>query len=203
MGRRNLWSRRASLQAIAVVVASLALPRPALALTDAEAADLIRQLIAELYAVTDASRPDALVFREVEEILGRYSELPVIARSSLGAAWRVATDDQKARYIKVFAGYLSRKYGRRFRDFAIAEVVVSNTRKVTSGYMVSSTVHMKDGPRYGIEWQVVNIGGKEKLVNLTIEGLSMLASERNGIASMLDERRGDIDKLIDDLASKG
>ncbi len=196
-------SRRAVLRSFAVGSAVTALPGFAHALTETEASDLIQTVIAELYKATEDGRPQAQVFMDVEAILRRYSEIGVIARSALGVAWRSATDPQKLGFVNAFATYLSRKYGRRFRDFAIANVKVTSTRKVTSGFMVSSTVTMKGGTWYGIEWQVVNLAGAEKLVNLSIEGISMLASERSEIARLLDARRGNLDQLIADLANLG
>lgn len=203
MSRRTHPSRRLFISSAAALVFTAGLPGTAVAFSEVEAKNLVAAMVTELNAATASGRSETDMFREVEILLSKYSDIPMLARSSLGVAWRSANDDQRAAFIKVFGGYLSRKYGRTFQDFAIAKVQVSQTRKVTTGYVVSSLVHLTDGTFYSIEWQVVNIGGKDKLVNLVIEGLSLLATERQEIAAMLDARGGDLDRLINDLASTG
>jgi phospholipid transport system substrate-binding protein len=44
--------------------------------------------------------------------------------------------------------------------------------------------------------------GSLKVVNLVIEGVSMLANERAEVGAMLEAQRGDLDKLIAQLNSR-
>jgi ABC-type transporter MlaC component len=46
-----------------------------------------------------------------------YADVPTIARSVLGRRRKSASKGQMSGYTKAFQGYISRKYGRRFREF--------------------------------------------------------------------------------------
>lgn len=179
------------------------LPLPLMALTANEAAHLVRQFISDINITTDANRSDPEVFQGVEALFYKYSNIRMIARSALGVDWRSASDAQKAKYVQVFGEYLGRKYGRQFQNLAIIKVTVSSVRKAKTGFMVNSIAHLRDNSQYMIEWQVIEIHGKNKLVNLHIEGISMLATERSEITNLLDAQKGDLDKFIEDLQRRG
>jgi len=198
--RRDI-SRRRAVGAMGAALATVALSGPVFALTGGAAAAFIARLIAKLQQVSRNGTVDAAMLTGVEGLLDSFSDVGVIARSSLGVAWRSASDDEKARYRKVFRRYLARKYSRVFLKYRISELVISATRKVTSGYMVSSFVRLDDGTTYGIDWQVISIAGRTVMLNLTVEGISMLATERKEIAALLDKNGNRIDRLIAALAT--
>ena len=50
-----------------------------------------------------------------------------------------------------------------------------------------------------VDWQVSDRSGSPRVVNLVIEGVSMLANERAQVGAILDAQRGSIDGLIAQL----
>ena len=52
-----------------------------------------------------------------------------------------------------------------------------------------------------VDWQVSDRSGSAKVVNLIIEGVSMLANERAEVGAMLDAQNGSLDGLIAQLKS--
>lgn len=50
-----------------------------------------------------------------------------------------------------------------------------------------------------VEWQVADRGGRPRVVNMIVEGVSMLASERSEIALRLEKAKGSIAALASDL----
>ena len=171
----------------------------AIALDNQQASDLIGRLVVDVNQVINSGKPETAMFRDFEKVLEKYGDINIIARSSLGVAWRSASSGQRSRYVRAFQGYIARKYGRRFREFIGGEIVVVSSKKVKSGYLVSSVAHLRGEAPFSIDWQVSDKSGRDKMFNMYIEGISLLATERTEILAMLDKRHGNLNKLIADI----
>ncbi|MCB1366287.1 MAG: ABC transporter substrate-binding protein [Rhodobacteraceae bacterium] len=196
-------NRRLALAGLLAGSIALAMPFPALALNDAEAKALIGKLVDDLNAIINSGRSEQAMFRDFEALFAKYGDVPIIARSSLGAAWRSASASQQSAYIAAFRTYMATKYGKRFREFIGGKIVVTGAKKVKSGYLVSSMAHLAGSAPFAVEWQVSDKSGQSKMFNIYIEGVSLLATERTEITAMLDQRKGNLDQLIRDLKSAG
>jgi len=102
-------------------------------------------------------------------------------------------------FTKAFQGYISRKYGSRFREFIGGKIEVTDARAIKSYYEVISVAHLKGQAPFDVRWHVSDKSGRNLFFNIIIEGVNMLASERTEIGAMLDKRKGNIDALITDL----
>ncbi|MBJ2152761.1 phospholipid-binding protein MlaC [Paracoccus sp. IB05] len=172
---------------------------PALAFSDAEAKALIDKAVADINAIINSGRSEAQMYPQFEKLFATYADVPQIARSALGPAAKSASKAQLQAFTKAYQGYVSRKYGRRFREFIGGRIEVTGARPVKSYYEVISTAYLKGESPFEVRWQVSNKSGRDLFFNIIIEGVNMLASERTEIGAMLDKRRGDIDALIQDL----
>lgn len=196
---RNDLSRRAALGVIGAGAAALAIPRPALALSDAQARALIDTALGEVNAAIASGKTGPALYADFERIFTRYADVATIARSALGVAARSASAAQMQTFTTTFRGYISRKYGRRFREFEGSRIEVTGARQVKTFWEVRSVAYMKGEAPFEVLWHVSDRSGKNLFFNIIIEGVNMLASERTEIGAMLDRRRGNIDLLIQDL----
>lgn len=191
-------SRRAFVGAgLAAATAFGALPVAALNVDQARA--LIDKVVAEVNAVISSGKSQEQMYPAFEQLFVRYADVATIARSALGVAARSASAAQMKAFTKAFQGYISRKYGRRFREFIGGKIEVNDARPLKSYYEVISTAYLKGESPFEVRWHVSDKAGKNLFFNIIIEGVNMLASERTEIGSMLDKRRGDVDALIEDL----
>ncbi len=184
--------------AVGVAVAA-GLPRGALALDDAQARALITRAVGEVNAAIDSGKAGAALYAQFEAIFTRYADVPTIARSALGTAARSASAAQMQAFTTAFRGYISRKYGQRFREFIGARFEVEGARAVKTFYEVKTVAHLKGQAPFEVLWHVSDRSGKNLFFNIIIEGVNMLAAERTEIGAMLDARRGNLDALIADL----
>ncbi len=191
--------RRAILAGLAGMSAILALPRPALALTAEQAQELVNKTVDEINSIINSGKSESAMLGLFEKLFARYADVSTIARSVLGPAARTATDAQISSYTKSFQGYISRKYGRRFREFIGGKIEVAEARAVKSYFEVISTAYLQGEAPFEVRWHVSDKSGKSLFFNIIIEGVNMLASERTEMGALLDQRGGDIDKLIKDL----
>jgi phospholipid transport system substrate-binding protein len=197
-------SRRALLIGAASAGLALAMPTsPARAMSVGEASALIDRMVGEITLVINSGRSEATMLRDFESIFARYADVPIIARSALGVAARQASAAQLREFTVAFRSYLSRKYGRRFREFIGGRIEVTGAGPVKSFYEVTSTAYLRGSAPFEVRWHVSDKSGQKLFFNLIIEGVNMLATERTEIGAMLDRRRGNIDLLIEDLKSAG
>lgn len=172
---------------------------PALALNVDQARALIDKAVGDINKVINSGRSESAMLPEFEKIFARYADVPTIARSALGPAARSASNAQMKAFTKAFQFYISRKYGRRFREFIGGRIEVKDAHPLKSYFEVVSTAHLKGEAPFEVRWHVSDKAGKSLFFNIIIEGVNMLASERTEIGAMLDKRKGNLDALIADL----
>ncbi|WP_431301228.1 MlaC/ttg2D family ABC transporter substrate-binding protein [Tabrizicola sp. BL-A-41-H6] len=192
-------SRRAVTAGLLAIVAAAALPRTAAALTVDQAKELIDKAVGDVNRIINSGKSQNAMYPEFEKVFTRYADVPTIARSALGPAARSASKGQLSAFTKAYQGYLSRKYGRRFREFIGGKIEVNDARAIKSYYEVISTAYLQGEAPFDLRWHVSDKSGKNLFFNIIIEGVNMLASERTEIGALLDQRGGDLDRLINDL----
>ena len=174
-------------------------PVPARALTAAAAERLVNSLVADINKVINSGRSERQMYPEFERLFARYADVPTIARYVLGVDARRASSAQLSSFTKAYQGYVSRKYGRRFREFIGGELVVQGSRQVREYIEVRTVARLRGEAPFEVTFAVSDRSGRDKFFNMTIEGVNMLLSERTEIGALLDRRGGDIDALIRDL----
>ena len=175
---------------------------PVFALKKSDAEKLIKGLTNDVLGAVNEQNSEDELFSRFEEIFSKYADVPLIARKALGPTWRGASKTQRSAYVSAFKGYMARYYGKRFEEFIGSKIIVTNARKTSGGFLVSSNIILKDGSSYQAQWHVIDARGKYLMYNLFLEGVSVLSDVRVQIGSMLDKRAGSIDRLIEYLNSK-
>ncbi|MBA84489.1 MlaC/ttg2D family ABC transporter substrate-binding protein [Thalassobius sp. S69A] len=196
----SYFSRRIFLAATG---ASLALPGQALALNNAQAETLVNALVSEINRVIDSGKSERAMIGDFEVIFRKYADLPYIAAYAMGVDGRRASSAQKKSFTEAFTGYVSRKYGKRFREFIGGRLEVQGVQKVKSFYQVRTIAHLRGEAPFELDFHVSDRTGKDLFFNMYIEGINMLLTEREEIGAMLDRRKGDIDQMITDLKKTG
>ena len=160
---------------------------------------LVAKLVADINAVISSGNSEPVMVKQFEKIFKSYADVPTIARYALGNDARALSKSQMERFTKVYSVYVSHKYGRRFREFIGGKIVVQKTRPIKSFFEVETLAHLKGWEPFTVSFLVSNRSGKLLFFNMFIEGINMLLSERTEIGAMLDKRRGNIEKVMEDL----
>lgn len=184
---------------LGAAAAAVLVPRGALALTVDQARALINEVTGQVTSVINSGASEAQMLAKFEQIFAKYADVQAIARSALGPAARQASPAQMKAFTQAYQGYISRKYGRRFREFIGGRIEVTGAQPLKSYYEVISTAYLQGEAPFDLRWHVSDKSGRDKFFNLIIEGVNMLSTERTEIGAMLDQQGGDIDKLIAQL----
>lgn len=178
-------------------------PSVALALTEAASKALVDKIVGEINRVIASGKSESAMIGDFERIFARYADVPIIARSALGADSRRASQAQLRAFSGAFQGYVARKYGKRFREFIGGEIQVQGVRRTKNYHEVEATVFLRGESPFEVLFLVYERGGKNLFFDMVIEGVSMRIVERTEIGSMLDANNGDIDRLINAVQRAG
>ena len=121
----------------------------------------------------------------------------------IGREWRRMNEAQRADYQQLFGEWTLRTYAKRLggysgQKFEILETVpAGETKDVFVRTKVASPGSSQD---FRVDWRVSRIKGEMKIVDVVVEGVSMLVTTRSDFASVVN-RRG-VNGLIEMLRSR-
>ena len=198
---RHFLTRRDLVASGAAAALCALFPGAALAVSSAQAADLVERMLVDINRVIDSGKSETAMIADFERIFRTYGDMPYIAAYAMGADGRRASPAQKKAFTNAFAGYVSRKYGKQFRKFIGGQLEIEGSRKVKNAYQVSTTALLRGQSPFDVTFFVGEKSGR--FYNMYVEGVNMLLTERTEVGAMLDRRRGDIDAMIADLRRAG
>ncbi len=174
---------------MAIVAAMPALARP-------EAAKaLVERMVSEINAAVASDRSRDGKVGEVERILNTFTDLDVIARSTLGPPARAAKPRELRAYRDAFRGYLARKYTPRFEEFFGGVVTVTDSSPWKSYFQVRATARISRPEPYDVVFMVSTRSGRPLIFDIIVSGVSILKTEALEVRGLLDRARGDLGRL--------
>jgi phospholipid transport system substrate-binding protein len=157
---------------------------------------------AALTELTDKGLSGAEREKRVRELLRRNFDVQTIGRAALGTHWRSATDAQRKEYLSLFEDMIVHTYAQRFGEYTGQQFRVSGAKPTTRAddTIVSSQVLQQGAPPLSIEWRVRHAGGQYKVIDVFIENVSMMITQRSDFDAVV--QRGGIDSLINSLRQR-
>lgn len=196
------FSRRATL-GMGLAALALSVARPAAALTESDASAFVQEVVSEVEALLGSGLDQGAQAQAFRELFERRAAVDQVARFVMGANWRDMSDAQQGAFRDAFLDYVSDVYVSLLSDYDGQNITVGRTQDFgRKGILVVSEA---SGPGLekpvAVEWLVSDRGGATQLVDVTIEGVSMLQTQRNEFGAKLERRNGDFDQLIADMRS--
>ncbi|UWR67901.1 ABC transporter substrate-binding protein [Phaeobacter inhibens] len=195
----NFLTRRSFLATGVAFLGLAALPGKLLALTEAGARNLVGSVVGDINKVIASGKSESAMIRDFEKIFVRYADVNIMARYALGVEARRASASELRAFTGAFQSYISRKYGKRFREFIGGSVEVQSARKIKAGYEIKSLAKLKGQAPFEVTFLVSDKSGRDKFYNMFIEGVNLLLTERTEIGAILDRNKGDISRLTAEL----
>lgn len=133
--------------------------------------------------------------RQFADILRAGFDFPTISRLALGRAWRMATTEQRERFVDLFTRYLFATYAQRLGGTSGRDIRIEGSRKVREDVIVSSFV---TGGRseFAVDWRMRRDDNRWRVIDLVIEQVSMLVTQRSELASIIEHNGGRIEGLL-------
>ena len=130
-------------------------------------------------------------------------DLNLISKFVLSKTWKDATDDQKERYIQAFKNYFINSYANKLDQYSGEQVEVVDAEEAGKYVIVNSFIYREgtDTLKINLKWRLLNKDGEIKIIDLNIEGISLIIAQREEFQSFLANNEGDLEKLIEKIVS--
>jgi phospholipid transport system substrate-binding protein len=196
--------KRRHLLFLAAASTAALLPRRQ-ALADCVGAEgFVRQAADRTLAVLNAPGADnERRLAGMNELLFEIADVPLIARRVLGRHWRTASADQRAAYLDAFRIYALDSLAARFARLGGGIEFALLGRCVADGHdaLVPTEVTLPNRPEpTRIEWRVRQNADSYRLIDVAIEGVSLVVSNRSEFDSVVGHQG--LDALIAQIRGK-
>lgn len=164
------------------------------------------EVVAALHAgiVAAAAGPKRSVeerYAELEPLVKRTHDLPYIAELSIRRHWAGLTDEQRQSFLEAFSRLSVMTYASRFATVTAETFEVLGSEDAGSGRVqVRAAIHRVEDPDVSLDYQLHEVDGSWKIINILADGVSDLALKRAEYARVLGA--GTIDDLITELESQ-
>ncbi|HEY8534837.1 MAG TPA: ABC transporter substrate-binding protein, partial [Vicinamibacterales bacterium] len=174
-----MQSRRFFLALLAAALAAGLFPRPADASPQAARA-FINDLGNEAIGVLQSDQPTSVKAERLEEIFRRGFDFVAIGRFILGRHWNTASAQQRQDFLEAFTDFVTRSYARRLADETVSGFNITNLRDLGDGdYLARTEIMRGNSAPLNYEWRVRQTENGMRIVDIIIEGVSLLVTQRS------------------------
>ena len=140
-------------------------------------------------------------FAQLEPVIRRSFDLPVMARLSVGPAWAGLSAAQQQQVTDSYGRYISAIYADRFDNYAGQRLQVTGERPTPNGVVVTSRIVKSNGEPVEIDYLMRQEAGTWQIADIYVDGtISEVATRRSEFGAIL--RSQGIDGLIEALNRK-
>ena len=133
---------------------------------------------------------------EMRRLLNEGFDIDFIGRFVLSRYWRSSSEAERAEFRQLFEDYLIAAYGRRFGTYSGEKFVIGQTfPQDDERAVVRSDVVRPGGDSMTVDWRVQRREGKWKVVDIMVEGVSMMVTQRSEFTALLQRENGSIAAL--------
>lgn len=179
---------------------------PALA-TAHPAEDVVKataeQVVARLKADRELLRQQPeRIYDLVHELIIPHFDFPSMSKWVLGRSWPNATDEQRTRFVQEFQTLLIRTYAKALLEYSDQEIkYFPVSADPNSNLVVVRTEIKQSGAQtIPINYSMHVSGGEWKVVDVSINGVSLVSTYRGSFASEI--RKSGMESLINKLAER-
>ena len=168
------------------------------------AAELVQRTAAQVLDLvmtkTGAAREAGIL-----RVLETDFDLNYMARFTLGVHWNQASPAERERFLRVAANAEAHAYARRFGEYGGQTLTVDRAAPRSRGdgiSVVSSKLTQTDGDPLVLQWDVRDGGQGPRIVDVRVEGVSMIVTRRAEYNSFIQAHGGRVEPLISELEAR-
>ena len=151
--------------------------------------------------LSETGMPESQKSDQFTAIVMNAIDLNLISKFVLSKVWKNASDKQKERYLNAFKTYFVNSYANKLNQYSGEKVKIINS-EVKGKYTIVDTNIVREGNdtlQINLKWRILNRDDDLKIIDLNIEGISLIIAQREEFQSYLANNNLDLDKLIDKL----
>jgi phospholipid transport system substrate-binding protein len=127
-----------------------------------------------------------------------------IARFVLGRHWPRASEQEKNEYLKLFEDLMVATYAERFSKYAGETLEIEQAEvRGENDTLVYSSIRRVDGAQpIKVAWRVRGKPGGFKIVDVIVEGISMVQTQKSEFASFIQQHDGNLGALLVEIRKR-
>jgi phospholipid transport system substrate-binding protein len=187
---------------VAVVIVTLTRPHVARA---ADPASIVTELLANaLGMLGDKNLSESNRAEKFRVLLEQYFDVPRIAHFVLGSYWDSASDAERQTFMHLFEQWIVAAYAQGFNAYNGEVLKVTGSRVASENTVIvtSEIVDQAGGSGTKVEWVLRRDNQSFKIVNINVEGVSLVVTEREQIQAVIAHSGGTVSGANDALQEK-
>ncbi|MFQ5713961.1 MAG: phospholipid-binding protein MlaC [Candidatus Scalinduaceae bacterium] len=108
-----------------------------------------------------------------------------MSKRALGKHWRELSDEQKGEFVELFTSILKDTYIGKTDTYSGEKIIYLRERQNGNRCKVQSTFITKTGKEISVNFSLLNNGGKWKIYDVIIEGVSLVNNYRSQFNNIL------------------
>ena len=135
------------------------------------------------------------------ELVMSSIDMNLISKFVLSKYWKLATDDQKKAYLAAFKQYFISSYANKLDQYSGEKVIIVSSNAAKKFVIVKSNI-VRDGTdtlKIELDWRLLTRDSQTKIIDLSIEGISLIIAQREEFQSFLANNDNSLDALINKL----
>jgi phospholipid transport system substrate-binding protein len=174
----------------------------------AAAEDVVERLVDRLWQLLSEHGGGAVDEQNLHAVLEEGTDLTLLGRLVLGRYWRDANPQQRTMYLHLFRRYMAQTFVQRLRQYVDNDAhqpapdfqVVASRPVGDWDILVQSRVLPPGRQPLRVDWRLRDRPEGPVVIDLIIEGISLLVTQRSEFAAVL-ERTG-VDGLLAELNTR-
>jgi phospholipid transport system substrate-binding protein len=191
-----------------LLLVALALAAPGFAAradTAPDARQFVNQLVSSaLQTLAQTKADEAQRERDFGLLFRNNFDIPRIARFVLGRYWTTASEQDRSKFIDTYREFITKSYAAQFGEYRGEIVKVTSARPESADITVvnSEIVHPSGDPPVRVAWRLHRDGNTFKIVDVDVEGVSMMLAQRDEFTSVIRRNGGTVAGLIQAIRQK-
>jgi len=162
----------------------------------------------DVFVQSTVNRASAILTKSISRE-DKMNELKLIAKDTvdirgiglytLGSFRKNLSENEKNEYSDLFENYFLKTFSSRLSEYTNPKIEVKDKKVLNKNYTIvnSLLIGTSDRPEVKIDWRIYTKNSDNPLIrDLIIEGLSLVRTQKEEFASILNSNNGDINSLF-------
>ena len=162
----------------------------------------------DVFVQSTVNRASAILTKSISKE-DKMNELKLIAKDTvdirgiglytLGSFRKNLSENEKNEYSDLFENYFLKTFSSRLSEYTNPKIEVKDKKVLNKNYTIvnSLLVGTSERPEVKIDWRIYTKNADNPLIrDLIIEGLSLVRTQKEEFASILNSNNGDINSLF-------
>ena len=162
----------------------------------------------DVFVQSTVNRASAILTKSISRE-DKMNELKLIAKDTvdirgiglytLGSFRKNLSENEKNEYLDLFENYFLKTFSSRLSEYTNPKIEVKDKKVLNKNYTIvnSLLIGTSERPEVKIDWRIYTKNADNPLIrDLIIEGLSLVRTQKEEFASILNSNNGDINSLF-------